>query len=309
MLTHTTRYLAALLGAWALSASGQRIEFDISPRALNLGEPTSARFVVKGVDQPEPPRIPPQDNLQIQYRGASREQAINYVNGRLQSEKSTTFTYTLLPTKAGTYDIGPMTYEINGQSVEIPMIRIQVVADGVAGGSGGSGSSLEDNVFVAMSTSQTNLVPQQVFDVDFTLFFHQLNLGGELSVLNLPDTGLNMQRIEERGAGREVVDGEVYEVRRFRIQFRALTEGQFTLAPTIRTQMLISRRDRRRNLFWDDPFFDRVFTTGLRGSEYESRTFRVYHERFTWFLGVGFSLLVLEAVLRERRSRKQGNTI
>lgn len=48
---------------------------------------------------------------------------------------------------------------------------------------------------------------------------------------------------------------------------------------------------------------DRVFDQGiarLKRDEQESRVTKVYSDRFTWFLGLGFALLAAEAVLAER---------
>lgn len=253
-----------LFAALAVTGFGQRIEFDITPRVLNIGEPTTATFTVKGLDHPDPPTLPEVKNLQVRYRGARQNSAITFNNGKMQSEKSVTYTYSLLPMKAGTYDIGPFTYESGTVKADLPRIRLQVVGDQQVNQAEGATSSLADRVLAVMTTTRTNIYFQEVCEIDFTLYFRDLNIGGELSVLNLPDTGLNMLDIKERGSGREERDGQVFEARRFRIRFRAITEGTFVLAPTIRTQMLIRRRDTRRNLFFDDPFFDRVFQNAER---------------------------------------------
>ncbi|MDD3604469.1 MAG: BatD family protein, partial [Kiritimatiellae bacterium] len=87
-----------------LAATGSAqpgVSFDIQPRVLRVGQAAQCTITVRGADNPPAPSIPQPDGFQISGPGISQQSSFNIINGRTESDSSVTFTYSLLPLKAG----------------------------------------------------------------------------------------------------------------------------------------------------------------------------------------------------------------
>ena len=239
----------------AFTAGAADISMDIQPRAIQLGEAAQLTITMSGRAQSAPPQLPGIPDFQILSGGTQTSMQI--ING-VQSA-SVSYTYQLLPTKTGHFTIGPFNYNDGGQSVQLPAIEIDVVS-----GTGGSGA-LSDQLFGRLEASSTNLFHQQSFDLTFLVYSRGVNLDRSLRVDNMPTTGLKVQELRELGSGREVVNNQLYDVRRYRCRVTALTSGRFTLAPTLRLG-LVTQRQRQ------DDFFAAFFGNGMESRPYDLAT-------------------------------------
>lgn len=257
MLTPTLIVAGALLSVWAGDVT---VQFDIQPRALRVGEGAVCSIAVRGMENPPQPNLPPIDGFQIGFAGVER----SFSFGTGSSDRSVTFRFRLVPLRAGRFEIGPFVYRINNQDVPLPPITLTVVAPGESA-QGEQRDGQEDLLFAELTISPTNLFSQQIFDLVFNLYAADgINLGRDLSVLNLPNVGLSIQQLQDIGSDRVARNNRIYIVRRFAAKATALSAGQFELAPVLRTQVLVQRERRRaRDPFWGDfdpfeSFFGRV---------------------------------------------------
>jgi hypothetical protein len=241
--------LATLLFASGLRTANASLaaEFDIQPRALHVGEAAIASLTVRGVESPPAPSLDGIQGFQVRMAGTERSWSFG-TDGR---DSAITFRYQLVPLQTGTFTIGPFAYQAGGETVQLPAIELQVVAEGAE-----RGRDIGDVLFAALTTRQTNFYSQQVFDVDLSVFAREgLNTGNEVALMNLPAAGLAFQPFQEMSGGQEVINHRIYNVRRYRSKVQALTAGRFELAPTVRVQVLVKRERRRQTSFFDDPFF------------------------------------------------------
>ncbi len=246
--------LALCLMAGALQAA-PAVTFDVQPRRIRLPESAAATFTVKGIPNPPRPDLPRIDGLRI--AGSGTQQSLRFVNGR--QERSITFSYRITPTKPGTYTLGPYTYRADGEEYDLPAVTLEVVAPGGSGpDTQGRETPWSEQLFARLDIPRTNLYVQELFDATLTIYARDMNLGREMSILGLPESGLNMQGTREMRAGRDIIGGKVYDAQPFKVRFRALTEGTFVLEPTIRVNRLVRRQQRSRSPF-SDPFFDSFF--------------------------------------------------
>lgn len=225
------------------------IEFDVQPRLLQVGESATASLRIRGVDNVGSPSFPDIDGFSV--GGASTEQNISFVNGA--QDRAITHKFSLTALKAGTYNIGPFSFQLAGKNFDLPAITIEVTEPKAAGSSG------HPPLFARLEPSTTNLYVQQVFDLVLKLYVSQkVSLAGINALQNLPSQGLVVHQPRELDAQRELVDGEIYTVRRFVAQAQAITAGTFDLTPSLRVEIVNQQRKRRGGPF-DDDFFGGFF--------------------------------------------------
>jgi tetratricopeptide (TPR) repeat protein len=250
----TLSILLLLAIAPALQAA-PTAEMELQPRVLRVGEPAELKFTIRGINNPPRPPIQPISGLQI--NGPSVGSSINQsiVNGRITTDRATIFTYRVIPLQTGQFKVGPYTYVFNNNSIRIDAIDLQVISSRASDGAANAqGLNQGRALFARLTTDKKALYNQEIFDL-YVEIFHRgdINIGRDISLINMPTDGLSLQAFEELATTREVVDNEIYQVRRFRTKAHALTAGNFTLAPTLRVPLLVPRQ-RRQSSFFDDPF-------------------------------------------------------
>lgn len=236
--------------------SAVTVDFDIQPRALRMGEAAIASLTVRGADNPPAPGFPPIQGFQVNMAGTERSWSMGTGIGQ---ESAITFRYQFLPLQTGTFTIGPFDYQINGESFKLPGIPLEVVPPESATATGEQPASWSELLFARLSSDRTNVVNQQVFDLTITIYSRGLNLGRDISLMNMPDAGFSLKPFQELGTAREVVNNQVYDVRRFRCKAQALTAGTFTLEPVLRMSLLVQRERKKRPGMFGDSFFDHPF--------------------------------------------------
>ena len=117
-------------------------------------------------------------------------------------------------------------------------------------------------IFSRMELPQNPPFVHQVFDITLKLYsLPTVELARDVNLLGgFPETGFVIGSFEELQMVREEVDGQFYNLRRFRARARALTAGTFTLQPALRAAVLDrNSRQNSRNPFFDG-FFDDPFS-------------------------------------------------
>ena len=244
--------------AWMLACTGwtASVDFDIQPRALRIGEAATCTFTVRGISNPPTPGLPPIQGFQSSFAGT--QQSYSFVNG--QQDNSVTFTYQLVPIQVGNFSIGPFKYATQNQTFDLPAVALEVVPPEGASAQGAAPQDTSELMFAVLSTGQTNVYNQQVFDIVLSIYSLGLNIGNNISLMNMPSSGLSLQPFQELQGGRQVINNKAYDVRRFRAKAQALTAGAFKLEPTLQVPLLV-QRERRGPPGFDGSFFDDFFGT------------------------------------------------
>lgn len=126
--------------------------------------------------------------------------------------------------------IGPFSYTLHGDTVSLPAVEIKVLVPG-AGDSASPAQRMSDLLFATLSIDQPHVYVQQSFAMVLSIFSQGLNLDREVQLTDFKTAGLKIEGYDEMGATREVVNGQPYDVRRFRVRATALTAGTFSLSP------------------------------------------------------------------------------
>ena len=248
-------FLFSLFSPSPASAIAATVDWDIQPRILNLGEPATATITFHGTSAPGSLSLPDIDGLSIQPAGRSSN--TSFVNGRASS--SITFNYTLFPRRAGDYTLGP--YQLTGPDgedpIELPAITLTVRAPD-------PDAPQSEMLFARVEASTPTPYVQQSFDLILRIYaLPTVELARDIRLAGgFPESGFVQSAFEELQTVREETAGQIYVVRRFRARFRALTAGDFDIAPILRVGVVdrASRNARRRTSpfdgFFDDPFFN-----------------------------------------------------
>jgi hypothetical protein len=242
------------------SAFAISVDFDIQPRVLTLGEAAICSFTIRDGGDAPPPSMPALRGFDISAAGT--EQNLSIVNGR--QDFSITHRFRLVPRETGKFTIGPFQYSAGGQTIDLPAIEVQVIAPGTAASSSsGQPTQWSDLVFARLTTERPSVFNQESFDLVLSIYFRGVNIDRNISLMNMPATGIALQPFQELQSSREVVNNEVYDVRRFRCRASALSSGTFRLEPTLRVSILTQRdRRARRDPFFGDSVFENIFGRG-----------------------------------------------
>lgn len=253
-LMHNARcWLATLAVALtACAASAQQVLLDVQPRTLRLNETAMLKLTFVEITPPQSPALPEIPGFQVQYVG--QETQFQFINGQRESRLS--FNYRLQPLASGQFRLGPFTLNVNGRNFDFDAVMLEVLPP--SSSDPGSGEvAMSDLVFARLNLPRTELYLQERFDVELSLYYRGVQLDRNIQLQNLPSTGLNLDEFQELGGSRENINGELYEVRRFRMRATAMTAGTFTLDPMVRVHVLV-RRDQSRDPFLGfEAFFGR----------------------------------------------------
>ncbi len=231
--------------ALALSAFATEVTFDVQPRLLNLGETAQATLTFHGVRSAPNIEFPQIPGLQIAGTG----QMIQSINGA----SSVQLNYNLFPQKPGTHTIGPYTLDYNGEQIQIPAVTLEVRAP-----DGSANTSTNEMLFARITLPDQPPYIHQVFDITLSLYsLPGVELMSDVKLLGgFPESGFVIGGFEELQMVREEVNGQFYNLRRFRAKVRALTAGSFELRPALRVGVVDpnQRRQTRDPFGFFDPF-------------------------------------------------------
>ncbi len=225
------------------------VRMNVQPQILHLGESAACKIIITGVRNPPPPVLPPVPGLRI--TGPARQYEFSF--GTSGHSVSSTYTYNIFPLQTGKFTIGPLKYSLNKADYTLGPVKLTVVDTQQPTDSQHEGHA-PPAIFARISCSNRTIYLQQPFSIVVSVYSHELNLGDDIQLLNLPESGLTFYSLQRLSSGRELVAGRIYDVRRYRLPAQALSAGTFTFKPTIQASVLIPRR-RPRRLF-DDPFFN-----------------------------------------------------
>ena len=248
--------VATVLLCALTTATAFDVTFDVQPRVLQVGEAATCLITISGLANPPPPTIPSLDGLQVTGTGQNTQMSL--INGN--ARRIVTFTYRIVPTKTGNLSVGPIQYKAKGKTADLPAIELQVVAPGQGrfSGQGQEQAQLRDMLFARAKTQDDSVYNQEYFDLFLSLYARGIRLGREVDIVNIPE-GLSVRQIQNLRGTQELVEGQVFDVHRFRVRLQALTAGTFEIAPIVKVQLVVPRnRSQGRSpsdRFFGDSFF------------------------------------------------------
>ncbi len=244
------RRIAPAAGLWlaASAVAGEpAVSLDVQPRAMKVGETAVATITVSNLSDAPAPQMPDLDGFQVQPAG--QESRLNIVNGSV--DRSVVHRFALTAVKAGDHTVGPFRYEAAGRAFDLQPVTVQVVPAPAGGAGGAPVSDLSKAAFARVKVDRPEAYVHERFTITIAVYSRGIELDRNVELMNMPQSGIKLSQFAEVGGGQEAIDGQVYQVRAFRAEGRALTAGEIVLAPTLRAGVVVRRQGRSRGPFGD----------------------------------------------------------
>lgn len=231
-----------------VTAHGFHARMELSPEIIRMGESADWVITIEGVDRGEPPDMPEIPGLRISGPTIEQSFSMSLSGGQREHTRSISYTYRIFPLEPGTYTIGPLSYTHDGQTVDLGERELQVVMPRGENGER-QARDLSDLVFAEIKTSRDRVFVNQAFTLTFYIYSRDVNMGRDISLSEMPESGVRMEPFQELRPTREAVRGDVYDVRRYQTQIRPLTSGTLRYDPELTIQLLVPRSERQNSFF------------------------------------------------------------
>jgi tetratricopeptide (TPR) repeat protein len=229
------------------SAFAVKVEMDVAPKILKLGESGRCTIRIYDVDSPLMPKISSKD---FDFVNAGTGSQIRIINGKY--EKFQTFTYYFTPKKIGEFTIGPFEYEYKrGKKVKLNAVKIKVVPPTQT--KNNNSDKIENYLFGKISSETKNVYKGQTINIFLSIYYKDLNVGNRFRLLELNASGMQLGDFSDLGEKREVVNGDIYTVRQFKVPATITNKDNVSIAPVLGVPIITRNRS---NNFFNDPFFD-----------------------------------------------------
>ncbi|MEP7078174.1 MAG: BatD family protein [Chthoniobacterales bacterium] len=256
----------AFVSAQHAAGAGPAVTAVLDNSETAVGQPVHLEIKVTGVTGATPPGEITVDGLDIRYSGQSQ-----LVEGRnFQFSYSFVYTYTVMPLRAGTFQIPPQSVRAGGSTAQTPALTLNV-ADS-AGRLSRSNRRSEPTdpskigfieLILTKSTAYVGeMIPAEV-RVGFNARVPVESLG---SGIQIAGQGFTTQKFPEPRQGLETRNGKSYAVWTFKTALAAARPGKIEIGPAEMTPVVrIAQSNPRRqalpnDLFdMDDPFFNSFF--------------------------------------------------
>ena len=243
-------------------------EATVDSNKVGLGQSLQLNLTFDGSQNMPVPELSTIEGFQVRYLGPSTRMSI--ING--QASSSVTYVYTLLPTKVGTFKIGPFRFEHNGNTYNSNIINLEVLetATPPENQSSQEGPSqtkdLNDRIFLTLQLKKNEVYLNEVIPVTIKLFVNKLGVRD----IQFPQFNHDGFSVGEFGMPRqyqEVVGGINYEVIEFQVSIFGIKSGEFRLGPaTIQCNLIIRKQvNRQGSTSFDDFFNSDVFDNFFSG--------------------------------------------
>jgi len=251
------------------SAQDIRFEATVNETTIALGDAVQLNLTLYGVKSSSPIELPAMDGFDVQYVGPSTR--ISIINGQYTS--SVTLDVNLLPLKEGRFQIPSLNVSVGGQTYTTQAIDIEVVVGGQASGSSQTSASgpvqqsIQDRVFLTMSTPKAKAFVNEKIPLKMTLYVNGVSIQ-DIQYPELPSEGFMVDDFAEPRQYQEVRDGVRYEVVEFLTHIYPRRAGTWVVGPAQLNCNILSRRQgQRRSGFgsfesiFNDDFFGGAFDT------------------------------------------------
>lgn len=257
--------------AWAKEVD---FEATVDRNRVVLGESLQLNLTFNGTRSVPAMELPVMDGFQARYLGPSTRMSI--VNGQMSS--SVTHIYTFLPLKTGTFQIGPLHFEYNGDTYKSNPVSVEVVesSEKVSKESSDDGfakdapeaQELKERVFLVLRPEKDKIYLNETIRVIVRLFVNGLGIR-DIQFPKIAHDGFSIGEFEQPRQYQQIMDGVSYDIIEFEVSAFGIKPGEFQLGPAeIECNLIVRRQESRRAPLSADHFFSSsVFDSFFGGYE------------------------------------------
>ncbi|RJR17253.1 MAG: protein BatD [Nitrospiraceae bacterium] len=267
---HRKRYTSAVISLFFITvllippfvyAGEVRFQASLDRDGVYLGQSAQLELQFQGSTDIPAPDVPAIDGLQFRYIGPSTMMSI--VNGRMSS--SVTHMYSLVPLKTGKFQIGPISFQHEGNTYTSNVLTIEVL-DSTRDQGGRTEQqkkpavSLDDRVFVKMHAGKRIAYANEIIPLTIKLYVRGIGVR-DIQYPEYNRDGFSGGQFDKPGQYQETVKGIVYDVVEFKTTIFATNDGTYKLGPARIKANIVTRTGRNRHSSFDkffgrDPFDD-----------------------------------------------------
>src|SRR5881397_2491837 len=271
------RILLAVFVAVALvqfaRADSPSVTAVLSNSETIVGETVELQIKVTGPGDAQPPEEISIDGLEIHATGQSRQ----FEMRNFSTSSSVTYTYTVLPLRAGRFTIPSQTVHAGGRVIRTPQLVLNV-ADSPGQptttrpnrGAQSQAAAARDLVFAELIVPKKTAYVGEIVPVQIRMGFDPRLRPSLIEPPEITGQGFTSQKLQQSGQTSETVNGRPYEVVTYKSAIAAARAGKFEIGPVkAKAQVIVPRRRpppraRTRSPFdlfdLDDPFSDPFFS-------------------------------------------------
>ena len=233
-------------------------EATVDRNKVGLGQSLQLDLTFDGSQNMPVPELSTIEGFQVRYLGPSTRMSI--ING--QTTSSVTYVYTLLPTKVGSFKLGPFKFEHNGNTYNSNVINIEVLETAAQAENQPSleaqsqVNDLNDRIFLTLQLRKNKVYLNEVVGLTIKLFVNSLGVR-DIQFPQFNHDGFSVGKFELPRQYQELVGGINYDVIEFQATIFGLKPGEFHLGPaTTQCNLIVRKQVNRQGAGFSDSFFN-----------------------------------------------------
>src|SRR5213593_586311 len=236
-----------------------------------VGETVALQIKVTGPGDAQPPEEISIDGLEIHATGQSRQ----FEMRNFSTSSSVTYTYTVLPLRAGRFTIPSQTVHAGGRVIRTPQLVLNV-ADSPGQstttrpnrGGQSQAAAARDLVFAELIVPKKTAYVGEIVPVRIRMGFDARIHPRLVEPPEIAGQGFTAQKLQQSSQNLETINGKPFDVVTFKTAITAARSGKCEIGPVkAKAQVVVPRRlssPRSRSPFdlfdQDDPFSDPFFS-------------------------------------------------
>jgi len=249
-----------------LQAADVNFEMTVDKNKVSMDQRIQLNFTFYGTQDIPVLQLPELDSFTSRYLGPSTKMTI--VNGKTST--SITHMYMLLPLRPGTYQIGPFSFDYNGNTYSARPVTVEVM-DKLAPGEPQAGSAdqhmsdLKKRIFLAMEPAKTNAYLNEVIPLKVKLYVNRLSVR-DIQFPQFEHEGFSAGEFEKPIQYQESLGGVLYDVIEFGATLFGTRPGEIMLGPAqIMCNVVVKKKQANRGIrgfgdMFEDDIFDDFFS-------------------------------------------------
>lgn len=218
---------------------------------IALGETATLSLAFEG-GSPKNAPVPNVPGLQIVNSGNS--QNFSFINGRMSS--TVTITYTITPLRAGQFTIPSLTVDIGGQTLASQPLKLTVMQPGAP--SAAAIHSGNEVAFMRLMLPEQKIYDGETLTAELRIYLRDdVQNFGNFQFTSTPGDGFAIGKSAEGGRFRTQIGSRVYTVVPVTLALTATRAGTLTLGPFTASMVVVLP-----SANGGDSFFQQFFNTG-----------------------------------------------
>ncbi len=250
--------MCMLLTAAPAQAQDISIEATVNVNRIPLGSAVNLTITIKGTQNVSAFDLPPIPDFDTKFIGPSRN--ISVVNN--QYTTSISFTYSMLPLKAGKLQIPMLQVTIDGNTYSTDAIMLDVYDPAVEGDGPQAETELREKIFVQLQVPSEEVYINEPMQVKVFLYTSGVAIR-DIQYPKMDMTGFIDEAYEQPRQYQQVIEGKRFEIVEFEKSVYPTRTGELSIGPAQVDCNIVMRNNRRRgSSLMEDDFFSAFFDRG-----------------------------------------------